>query len=103
MRSTKKLSAPPSQIPHLNGTVAAEVAGAATLHSWDRDSRKWIEVADGRALQGDGRGRRHCVVGQESSSTVLKPDYFRMDVQGYAVPGESSVLLQLKGGNAVVK
>ena len=69
------------------------------------DTRGWVLSATGVSFKvsvADG-GQRAIKDKRGIVTIVYQPDYFAMDIPNYVVPGESTTLQQLNGGNLMVK
>lgn len=85
------------------GLICAVVVGTGQLFTWDSATESWVAGASGvsfTATVWDGGTSSSGKKG--STTTVLKPDFFGMNLPSQTVDGESAPT-QIKGGNIVVK
>jgi hypothetical protein len=83
------------------GTRCAYVTGYGDLYEWDSDLEMWVMTMPNIGYQvtvGDGGG----FLKRRNGSNVF-PDFFMMNFPTLEVRGEAPKLLQLKGGNLIVK
>ena len=94
----------PSMTTAPSGTTCGYLTGSGNLYSWNSTTNSWNLTASNVGFQvtvADGGSSMSC--NKKNCSTVLKPDYFRMNIPSLVVSGESTALTQLKGGNIVLK
>ncbi|MFM1769392.1 MAG: hypothetical protein RJA22_1921 [Verrucomicrobiota bacterium] len=87
------------------GTTTGYLVGVGNLYGWNADTRGWVLSATGVSFKvsvADG-GQRAIKDKRGIVTIVYQPDYFAMDIPNYVVPGESTTLQQLNGGNLMVK
>jgi hypothetical protein len=84
------------------------VFGFGTLSRWNPTTESWDAVVTGQAFNAtiaDGGSSTVCSPGAKKGSctAVSRPDFFRMYLPDVDVPGETAALVQLRGGNVVVR
>lgn len=85
------------------GLICAVVVGTGQLFTWDSATESWVAGASGvsfTATVWDGGTSSSGKKG--STTTVLKPDFFGMNIASQTVAGEAAPV-EIKGGNIVVK
>jgi hypothetical protein len=94
----------PSGTTAPSGTTCAYLTGTGDLYAWNSTTNSWILTTSNVGFQvtvADGGSGTSCT--KKRCSTILNPDFFRMNLPSVDVIGESMYLTQLKGGNIVVK
>jgi hypothetical protein len=94
----------PSGTSAPSGTTCGYLTGTGNLYSWNSITNNWTLTATNVGFQvtvADGGSTRSCI--KKVCSTVLKPDFLRMNMPSVVVAGESTDFIQLKGGNIFVK
>ena len=87
-----------------SGTICGYFTGIGSLYSWNSTTNSWTLTAANVGFQvteADGGSSTTCT--KKVCTTVLKPDYFQMNLPSVVITGESISLIQLNGGNIVVK
>ncbi|CAB4882680.1 unannotated protein [freshwater metagenome] len=90
-----------NKVATIKGDLVWQVNNSVRLKGKVSSRRDWSSVGSSvnfTVTIADGGTSKVCAT-RTSCKTTLKPDWFRMDIPGQTVPGESSSLIQINGGN----
>lgn len=92
----------------VTATKCGLITGTGNVYTWDSLTASWIKQANTVSFSmkvADGGTATVCSTVKKvtTCTTTAKPDYLGMQISNYVLSGESTSVVQLKGGNVVVK